>query len=185
MAGTIRGRAYDKIYLDDFAFSVATLFERVATKNVDCIGTINVLLRSRAFADITERANPRYLNMGSWQLLDCVECDEGFDWKHSKRTKKYDPNIMWWVGRLLETFRWSYKIDFRDWLKYETVENIYGLYYPLHEASFETAACKLMNRYLRRKAETMTGAEKETHINGIRQIIKTYPELREEISWIN
>ena len=180
-----RKRAYPEIYLADFAFSVGTLFQRAAEKRVDCIATINTLLNSRIFHDITDWGSSRGLNMGSWQLLDCVKHEEMFDWDWSKRKKKYDPEIMWWVGRTLETFRWAYKIDFRDWLKYDSVENIYNIYYPLHEASFRTAADKLMDRYLWRKLEALPEGEKAQHLDNVRYLVKRYPELRAEIAWLS
>lgn len=177
-----KNRSYPKVFLPDFSRAVAKFFERCAAMKIDCITTENVLLGSKAFKEVLTRANPIYLNMGSSQLFDCVQCEEGFDWKHSKRMQTYEPDIMWWVGKVLAYFQWAYRIDFSDWLEYESIEEIYNIYYPLHEASYENAAAKLMNRYYTKKLNSCTEKERNKYRKEISTLIDVYPELYAELA---
>lgn len=152
----VKGRtAYPKIYLPDFRENIAYLFKQVGETNCDAVATLTAMLKSRAFTSITEIGNPKYLNKSVRQLLEGLELDDNFKWRKTKRKEKLDPYILWWEGLLLEHFRWRYKIDFKDWLNYESIMSVYEAYYPLHEAGLDTASEKLMYRYLYRKAEAL------------------------------
>ena len=144
--------SYPKIYLNDFMESNRSVFKKVSETSCDVILTLDTFLSSSVFYEICFRANPKYLNMSYRQLLECLSFDDGFDWKNTKPTgKEYDSYIMWWVGMILTHFQWKYRIDFRDWLKYFSVEDVYNMYYPLHEASVSVSADKLFEMYQYKK----------------------------------
>ena len=148
--------SYSEMYLSDFTESVQSLFEVVARYSCDVIKTLDTFLGSSVFSEVYSRANPRYLNMGYKQLLDCLVYDDNFDWEKTKSTgKDYDSYIMWWVGMVLTHFQWKYRVDFIDWLKYFSVEDVYNMYYPLHEASISVASDKLYENYLYKKENKM------------------------------
>lgn len=139
---------YYEGYLEDFSENIARAFHIVSTSNCDTIQTLDKFLGSSVFQQIHHRSNPRYLNMSSEQLLECLSFDDKFDWTSTKPTKEiFDPYIMEWVGTILTYFQWAYSVDFTDWLKYFSVQDIYDAYYPLHEASYETSIEKLKEFY--------------------------------------
>lgn len=152
----VRGRtAYPKVYLADFRENIAYLFQQVGQTNCDVVATLTAMLKSRAFTSVTEMGNPKYLNQSVRQLLQGLELDDHFRWRKTKKKEDLDSAILWWEGLLLEHFRWRYKIDFKDWLNYESIMSVYDAYYPLHEAGLDTASEKLMYRYLYKKAKAL------------------------------
>lgn len=88
--------------------------------------------------------------MGYLQLLETIEFEDSFDWKSTRLSdsdKEIDETILLWEGKLLAYFQWKYRIDFQDWLKYESVKSVYDIFYTLHEASYDVASDKLYERY--------------------------------------
>lgn len=153
---TMSKTSYPKIYLEDFSKSIGYTFYLIAEKSNECdvVRTLDFFLSSSVFQEIYNRANPMYLNKSPKQLIECISYDDGFEWYNTKPTgEEIDKYIMEWVGTLLAHFQWEYKIDFKDWLKYFSVRDIYNMYYPLHEASYQVASSKLMEnyRYMKRK----------------------------------
>ena len=144
--------SYPEMYLRSFTKSVRSVFEEVSENSCDVVEVLNRFLGSSVFREIYSRANPRYLNMGYRQLLECLSYDDKFDWINTKPTgEEYDSYIMWWVGMILTHFQWKYRVDFRDWLKYFSVKDVYNMYYPLHEASVSVSADKLFEMYQYKK----------------------------------
>lgn len=140
---------YDILYLHEFTYSVGGAFQIVADTNCDVVTTLEALLAGFVFQQVHFRKSPIVLNSSPMQLLEYVSYDDSFDWKATKSPsdKTYDPEIMWWTGTLLAQYQWALGIDFVQWLKYFSVLDVYRLYYPLHEASFQNAVCKLQERF--------------------------------------
>lgn len=44
------------------------------------------------FQEVNSRSNPKYLNMGYKQLIECISFDEGLDWK---KKEEVDEDILW------------------------------------------------------------------------------------------
>ena len=144
--------SYPKVYLNDFMESNRSVFKKVSETLCDVILTLDTFLSSSVFYEICYRSNPKYLNMSYKQLLECLSYDDKFDWINTKPTgEEYDSYIMWWVGMILTHFQWKYRVDFRDWLKYFSVKDVYNMYYPLHEASVSVSADKLFEMYQYKK----------------------------------
>lgn len=150
---------YSELYLDDFSEEVGYAFEFIASKKCDVFRTLDFFLQSSIFYEVYTRANPKYLNMSSRQLIECISYDDGFEWFKTTPIKEdidIDPNIAEWLGNLITYFQWNYRIDFRDWLKYFSTRDIYNMYNPLHEASYQVASDKLAENYdymMRKKQE--------------------------------
>ena len=116
---------YPYFYLDTFSMAVASVFVAVVKGNRDTIRTLDTFLGSSVFSEIYSRANPRYLNMGYKQLLDCLVYDDGFDWENTEFDYSfYSPFQLYNIGIILTYFQWKYKIDFKDWLKYFSVKDM-------------------------------------------------------------
>ena len=139
---------YSELYLDDFTTAMSSVFLVTAQNGYDAFTVLDVFLSSIVFKEILERQNPMYLNMGYRQLFECISYDEGFDYKATKgKGVECDPYILEWCGWVLSKFFWKYSIDFNDWLKYFSVEDVYGYYYPANEASIDWTADLLMSNY--------------------------------------
>lgn len=139
--------AYNELYLDDFTACVRSVFSVISEYDCDVFYVLDFFLGCVVFQEVNSRGNPKYLNMGYKQLIECISFDEGLDWKKTKKKEEVDEDILWWVGELLTRFQWRYSIDFRDWLKYSSVKDVYNMYYPLHEASYQVATEKLYEWY--------------------------------------
>lgn len=137
---------YYEGYLDDFTIAMRSVFSVIAESYYDTFTVLDVFLSSIVFKEILERQNPKYLNMGYRQLLECISYDEGFDYKVTKGEPK-DEYILNWCGWVLSRFFWKYSIDFNDWLKYFSTEDVYNMFYPAHEASIDWTADLLMTNY--------------------------------------
>ncbi len=137
-------------YLDEVMDTLSYAFVLIVQTPCNKWIVMDKLLGGTAYNEIHTRENPKYLNMSPLQILETMEFEDSFAWKKTKQQpgdEDIDETIIEWVGNLLAYFQWKYSIDFRDWLKYESVQSIYNIYYPLHEASYDNAADKLYERY--------------------------------------
>ena len=137
------------MYLSDFSDEVASAFRYVGNFGCDVFKTLDRLLSGTAFSEVHDRGNPKYLNMSYLQLLERVHAEDNFDWESTKAEQnlRLDKYILEWTAWVLVLFQWMYRVDFRDWLKYFSVKDVYNMYYPLHETSLENAASKLKYNY--------------------------------------
>lgn len=145
---------YDGGYLCSTIDYVRGAFRIVSRTPCNVIETLDHFICCSCFWGYLH-ANPRYLNMSSRQLLECLSYDDKFEWTEttSITNKEYDEYILWWVATLLVYFQWAYSIDFSDWRKYFSVQYVYDMFYPLHEASFQNACDRLYDLYTEKKKE--------------------------------
>lgn len=147
--GLIENHSYPQIYLYRFAKRMFGVFTYPYDCGCNVFFTLDNFLNGSAYNDIYERVNPRYLNMSPLQLLETVSYDDKIDWESTKRDKndRLDKYELGWTGKVLALFQWKYRIQFRDWLHYFSSQDIFNMFYPLHEASTEHAADVLKRNY--------------------------------------
>lgn len=115
-------------------------FDTIANSKCDSFLVMDFILTSNMVYEIYKRQNWGYLCCLSSSILDYAEYNEHFNWKKTKfKGKGDDGYVAWWTGAVLACFQWAYKIDFKEWIKYMSSEDVYNMYYPLHEASFTKA----------------------------------------------
>ncbi|MBR1453859.1 MAG: hypothetical protein IJ593_04370 [Lachnospiraceae bacterium] len=143
-------------YLDYFAHQVGYAFEEMCKTPCNIYYVLDSFLAGSVFEAVHELGNPKYLNMSHRQLIECISYDDKLIWWETKPVEEVDWTIAWWVGNILAIFQWRYSIDFRDWLKYFSTKDVFNMYYPLHEASFQNASEKLYEMYRTSKRKNLT-----------------------------
>lgn len=142
-------KAYPIEYLSDFIKSVAAVFVKIGKSPCNVEKVLNRFLASTIFEEVHTRGNFLYLNKSPRQLLECLTYDEEYDYlKELPDTSSlYEPDILYWTAEVLVRFQWYYNIDFREWLKYFSTQDVYDMFYPGHEASYQHMIELLKEKY--------------------------------------
>ena len=141
--------SYPRCYLRGFMEVMEDAAIYIYYCDCDIFFTFDNLLNGTSFYEIYSRANPLYLNRFGRQLVDMVSFEDGVDWESTKRDESLPVDIyqMRWMAWVLTLAQWEYRIDFRDWLKYLSVQDVWEMFNPLHETSLQNAAKKLQECY--------------------------------------
>lgn len=143
-----KDHCYPEIYLYTFAAEVGMAFEIVASNKCDTFLTMDYILTSHIFDSILDCKNPLFLNFISTDILSYMEYNERFDWKKTRfKGKGDDEYVANWTGKVLTYYQWAYRINFQHFIEYMSSEDVYNMFYPLHEAPMTKAIDIVKDNY--------------------------------------
>lgn len=131
--------AYDEAYLDSMIQKTRYLFKLIA-RNCDRVFDVIREYMEGEYRERMDDGNPLYLNKTPKQILGSlgirIENDEEI-------SEAYDEFILEWMADIYTYMQWKWNLPSKDIVQGVGPAELYGKYYPLHEASIENGADKL------------------------------------------
>lgn len=132
--------AYDESYLDSMMQKVRYLFKLAARSGEDAFAVITAYMEGN-YRGHMDTGNPLYLNKTPKQILGSI----GVRIKGNEQpAERYDEFILEWMADIYTYMQWKYNLSSACIVKNIQPEELYAKYYPLHEASVENGADKLL-----------------------------------------
>lgn len=135
--------AYDECYLDMMIQKTRFLFRLMARNKLDVFRTITDYMEGE-YRRYMDMGNPLYLNKTPKQILG--EMGYRINMK-ADLSREYDEMILDWTADIYVYMQWKYAVWSADIVKKVKPEELYKMYYPLHETSVENGCEKLMKRF--------------------------------------
>lgn len=139
----MRQPAYDESYLDMMFQKTRFLFRLMARNKLDVFKVITAYMTGdyRKYMDM---GNPLYLNKTPKQILG----DMGYRINMSAElSMDYDEMILDWMADIYVYMQWKYVLWSAEIVEKIKPEELYKMYYPLHEASIANGCEKLIKRF--------------------------------------
>lgn len=134
--------AYDECYLDMMFQKTRFLFKLIARNHLDVFPVIKDYMTG-AYRKYMDMGNPLYLNKTPKQILG----EMGYRVNMSAEISlDYDEMILEWMADIYVYLQWKYALWSAEIVEKVEPEELYRMYYPLHEASIENGCEKLMRR---------------------------------------
>ena len=133
--------AYDECYLDSMFQKNRYLFVLIARNCSGVFQTIRQYMHG-TYRQYMDQGNPLYLNKTPKQILG----DLGIKLKNEFQVNdNYDEFILEWMADIYTYMQWKYNIPSSHICEKIDPEDLYNMYYPLHETSIENGVSKLIN----------------------------------------
>lgn len=135
--------AYEECYLESMRQKSRYLFRLIARNCSNPFEIISAYMQGeyRRYMDL---GNPLYLNKTPKQILGSLHITMNPD---AGISETYDEFILDWMADIYVYLQWKYGLWSGELVKTITPEDLYGKYYPLHEASLENGTDKLVKIY--------------------------------------
>lgn len=135
--------AYEECYLESVRQKSRYLFRLIARNCSNPLEIISAYMQGeyRWYMDL---GNPLYLNKTPKQILGSLHITMDPD---AGISEIYDEFILDWMADIYVYLQWKYGLWSGELVKAITPEDLYEKYYPLHEASLENGADKLVRIY--------------------------------------
>lgn len=135
--------AYDECYLDSMLQKHRYLYKLIARNCKEVFSTITIYMKSLC-REKMDQGNPKFLNKTPKQILGDlnIAVDES-----AGISEAYDEFILEWIADIYTYLQWKYALPSEQIVSRILPEELYKMYYPLHEASLENAVDKLKKRY--------------------------------------
>ena len=134
--------AYDICYLDMMFQKTRFLFRLMARNHLDVFSVITNYMTGdyRKYMDM---GNPLYLNKTPKQILG----EMGYRVNMREEISlDYDEMILDWMADIYVYMQWKYALWSAEIVEKVKPEELYKMYYPLHEASIENGCEKLLKK---------------------------------------
>lgn len=133
--------AYSELYLEDAMRTLGESFDYA----IECkltLGDFVSLFIATGYARRFEHCEPAVVSgMSGIELTMAVLHKMGWNYEKFPEVKaKYHFSHEYWCGHILAYYQWSRGLTFKEIFDHISIEEIRGLYNPLHEASEERAA---------------------------------------------
>lgn len=135
--------AYDECYIDAMIQKSRYLFKLIGRNTKETFQVIDTYLRSEYRRQMDE-GNPLYLNKTPKQILGSLGLRVKTEFGMSE---DFDESILEWMSDIYTYLQWKYNLSSAFIADRIKPEELYEKYYPLHEASLENAADKLLDIY--------------------------------------
>lgn len=135
--------AYDEGYLDDMMQKTEYLFQLIARSGMDAFQVIKDYM-SGEYRKYMDMGNPLYLNKTPKQILGSLGVRADLN---AEISEQYDEFILEWVADVYTYMQWKYALSSKTLVERIKPEVLYQKFNPLHEASVERGAGKLMELY--------------------------------------
>lgn len=135
--------AYEECYLESMLQKTRYLFRLIGRNCPDVFQTISVYMQGEYRRNM-DLGNPLYLNKTPKQILGSLGIKIDTEVKISK---DYDEFILDWMADVYVYLQWKYGLYSGKIVEKISPEDLYRKYYPLHEASLQNGAEKLMEIY--------------------------------------
>ena len=139
-------KAYDKCYLDDMIRKTRYLFKLIARNTKEPFGAIQEYMEGQ-YRGCMDLGNPLYLNKTPKQILGSMGIAAKVEFEISEI---YDECILEWMADVYTYLQWDYNLPSREIVEHIEPRQLYQSYSPLHEASLENCAEKLVKRFVTR-----------------------------------
>lgn len=135
--------AYDECYLDSMLQKHRYLYKLIARNCKEVFPAITIYMKS-LYRKKMDQGNPKFLNKTPKQILGdlSIAVDES-----AGISEVYDEFILEWMADIYTYLQWKYALPSERIVSRILPEELYKMYYPLHEASLENAVDKLKKRY--------------------------------------
>ena len=139
----MRMKAYDECYLNSMLQKHRYLYKLIARNCEDAFDII-VQYMNGDYRRNMDQGNPLFLNKTPKQILKSmnISIDE-----NAEISETYDEFILEWMADIYTYMQWNYNLSSEWIVKKIEPEELYSMYYPLHETSIENAAEKLKKRF--------------------------------------
>ncbi len=135
--------AYDEAYLDSMIQKTRYLFKLIARNCLDVFGTITDYMNGE-YRKYMDMGNPLYLNKTPKQILGSLSVSVDLS---KDISEIYDEFILEWMADIYTYLQWKYNIPSNEIICRIKAEELYKKYYPLHEASIDNGAEKLVRNF--------------------------------------
>lgn len=139
----MRMKAYDECYLNGMLQKHRYLYKLIAR---NCENTFDIIVQymNGDYRRNMDQGNPLFLNKTPKQILKSmnINIDEG-----AEISEKYDEFILEWMADIYTYMQWNYNLSSEWIVKKIEPEELYSMYYPLHETSIENGVEKLKKRF--------------------------------------
>lgn len=132
--------AYDECYLESMILKTRYLFQLLARNGGDVFEGIKSYMEGE-YRLYMDQGNPLYLNKTPKQILSSLGMESS---PSADISEEYDEFILEWMADVYTYTQWKYAVASREIIEKIQPEELYHKYYPLHEASLDNCAEKLM-----------------------------------------
>lgn len=134
--------AYDECYLDMMFQKTRYLFKLIARNELNVFSVIRDYMKDdyRKYMDM---GNPLYLNKTPKQILGNMGYRIKMD---TDICLQYDEMILEWMADIYVYMQWKFGLWSAEIVDKILPEELYKMYYPLHEASVTNACEKLVEK---------------------------------------
>lgn len=135
--------AYEKCYLEGMLQKSRYLFCLIARNCPQVFEVISAYMQGEYRRNM-DLGNPLYLNKTPKQILGSLDISIN---PNAGISQEYDEFILDWMADIYVYLQWKYGLWSSEIVKKVKPEELYKKYYPLHEASLENGAQKLIKIY--------------------------------------
>ncbi|MFD1403812.1 hypothetical protein [Robinsoniella peoriensis] len=135
--------AYDEAYFDSMIQKTRYLFKLIGRNTKNPFQVIEDYMKS-CYRRNMDQGNPLYLNKTPKQILETLGIKIKVEFEISE---EFDESVLVWMADIYTYIQWKYSIPSERIADKIMPQKLYEKYSPLHEASLENSADKLVKIY--------------------------------------